>query len=223
MITVGFVSCQIFSQLPWTSAVRVAEQKYSLGTSAHRQGSSKFKHHFTVLCVECWRIFPPRTEGCTFFFPSLISIGFSISEISRCTVLSSCMYWLTSSLVYLLVCTETFALCWLVCFLIWFVWCRVSGHPLAQNEKCLHMFLQDANIDKNYVPGKVKSNWGDISFIVDPLSLTDGLPFTSVHLPRLVLKSVSHLVPKYCPWDIYLCLPPPPFTIPCPLLWPRLA
>ncbi|XP_065175083.1 sorting nexin-12-like isoform X1 [Sycon ciliatum] len=34
---------------------------------------------------------------------------------------------------------------------------KVSGHPLAQNEKCLHMFLQDKEVDKNYVPGKVKN------------------------------------------------------------------
>ncbi|XP_077977402.1 sorting nexin-12-like [Glandiceps talaboti] len=31
---------------------------------------------------------------------------------------------------------------------------RVAGHPLAQNERCLHMFLQEPVIDKNYVPGK---------------------------------------------------------------------
>ena len=35
--------------------------------------------------------------------------------------------------------------------------CRVAGHPLAQNEKCLHMFLQDPVIDRNYVPGKIRS------------------------------------------------------------------
>jgi len=34
---------------------------------------------------------------------------------------------------------------------------RVAGHPLAQNERCLHMFLLDPNIDKNYVPGKVRA------------------------------------------------------------------
>lgn len=34
---------------------------------------------------------------------------------------------------------------------------RVSGHPLAQNERCLHMFLTDPIIDRNYVPGKVRS------------------------------------------------------------------
>ncbi|XP_063714424.1 sorting nexin-12-like [Symsagittifera roscoffensis] len=34
---------------------------------------------------------------------------------------------------------------------------RVAGHPLAQNEKCLHMFLQEPVIDKNYTPGKVRS------------------------------------------------------------------
>ena len=30
---------------------------------------------------------------------------------------------------------------------------KVAGHPLAQNERCLHMFLQDLTIDRNYVPG----------------------------------------------------------------------
>ncbi|XP_031549434.1 sorting nexin-12-like [Actinia tenebrosa] len=34
---------------------------------------------------------------------------------------------------------------------------KIAGHPLAQNEKCLHMFLQDPIIDKNYVPGKVRN------------------------------------------------------------------
>ncbi|XP_028415313.1 sorting nexin-3-like [Dendronephthya gigantea] len=33
---------------------------------------------------------------------------------------------------------------------------RIAGHPLAQNEKCLHMFLQDPSIDKSYTPGKVR-------------------------------------------------------------------
>lgn len=36
---------------------------------------------------------------------------------------------------------------------------RVAGHPLAQNERCLHMFLQEQNIDKNYVPGKIRNTW----------------------------------------------------------------
>jgi len=34
---------------------------------------------------------------------------------------------------------------------------RVAGHPLAQNERCLHMFLQEPIIDKNYVPGKIRN------------------------------------------------------------------
>jgi sorting nexin-3/12 len=34
---------------------------------------------------------------------------------------------------------------------------KVAGHPLAQNEKCLHMFLQEPVIDKNYVPGKIRN------------------------------------------------------------------
>lgn len=33
---------------------------------------------------------------------------------------------------------------------------KVAGHPLAQKEKCLHMFLLDDVIDKNYIPGKVQ-------------------------------------------------------------------
>lgn len=32
---------------------------------------------------------------------------------------------------------------------------RLAGHPLAQNQKSLHMFLFDAEIDKNYSPGIV--------------------------------------------------------------------
>ncbi len=35
--------------------------------------------------------------------------------------------------------------------------CRIAGHPLAQNERCLHMFLQEPNIDRNYVPGKIRN------------------------------------------------------------------
>ncbi|XP_029966144.1 sorting nexin-3 [Salarias fasciatus] len=33
---------------------------------------------------------------------------------------------------------------------------KVAGHPLAQNERCLHMFLQDESVDKNYTPSKVR-------------------------------------------------------------------
>lgn len=34
---------------------------------------------------------------------------------------------------------------------------KVAGHPLAQNEKSLHIFLQEATIDRNYTPGKVRA------------------------------------------------------------------
>lgn len=34
---------------------------------------------------------------------------------------------------------------------------RIAGHPLAQNERCLHMFLQEQTIDKNYTPGKIRN------------------------------------------------------------------
>jgi len=34
---------------------------------------------------------------------------------------------------------------------------KIAGHPLAQNERCLHMFLQEATIDRNYVPGKIRN------------------------------------------------------------------
>ncbi|XP_068198254.1 sorting nexin-3 [Antennarius striatus] len=33
---------------------------------------------------------------------------------------------------------------------------KVAGHPLAQNERCLHMFLQDEMLDKNYTPSKIR-------------------------------------------------------------------
>ncbi|KRX94135.1 Sorting nexin-12 [Trichinella pseudospiralis] len=35
---------------------------------------------------------------------------------------------------------------------------KVAGHPLAQNEKCLHMFLQEPLVDRNYVPGKIRNS-----------------------------------------------------------------
>jgi len=34
---------------------------------------------------------------------------------------------------------------------------KVAGHPLAQNERCLHMFLEDTEIDRGYVPGKIRN------------------------------------------------------------------
>lgn len=34
---------------------------------------------------------------------------------------------------------------------------KIAGHPLAQNENCLHMFLQHETIDKSYTPGKVRN------------------------------------------------------------------
>lgn len=34
---------------------------------------------------------------------------------------------------------------------------KIAGHPLAQNERCLHMFLQEQQIDRNYVPGKIRN------------------------------------------------------------------
>uniref|UniRef100_A0A8C9VMV0 Sorting nexin 3 n=1 Tax=Scleropages formosus TaxID=113540 RepID=A0A8C9VMV0_SCLFO len=33
---------------------------------------------------------------------------------------------------------------------------KVAGHPLAQNERCLHMFLQEEAVDKNYTPSKIR-------------------------------------------------------------------
>ncbi|KAM8847491.1 sorting nexin-3 [Synchiropus splendidus] len=33
---------------------------------------------------------------------------------------------------------------------------KVAGHPLAQNERCLHMFLQEESVDRNYTPSKVR-------------------------------------------------------------------
>lgn len=34
---------------------------------------------------------------------------------------------------------------------------KVAGHPLAQNERCLHMFLQEPIMDKSYQPGKIRN------------------------------------------------------------------
>ncbi|EGD72993.1 sorting nexin-12 [Salpingoeca rosetta] len=35
---------------------------------------------------------------------------------------------------------------------------KVAGHPLARNQKSLHMFLQDPVIDRNYTPGEVRGH-----------------------------------------------------------------
>jgi hypothetical protein len=41
---------------------------------------------------------------------------------------------------------------------IWILF-RVAGHPLAQNERSLHVFLQETTIDHDkYVPGKVRNS-----------------------------------------------------------------
>lgn len=34
---------------------------------------------------------------------------------------------------------------------------KVAGHPLAQSERCLHMFLQNQIIDRDYIPGKIRN------------------------------------------------------------------
>uniref|UniRef100_A0A8D2H5X8 Sorting nexin 12 n=1 Tax=Urocitellus parryii TaxID=9999 RepID=A0A8D2H5X8_UROPR len=48
---------------------------------------------------------------------------------------------------------------------------KIAGHPLAQNERCLHMFLQEEAIDRNYVPGKGDSPLGCSSpFTMTPWS-----------------------------------------------------
>eukprot|EP00126_Sphaerothecum_destruens_P001473 Sdes_comp14785_c0_seq1m3569 len=33
---------------------------------------------------------------------------------------------------------------------------KIAGHPLAQNEKILHIFLQEPTLNRNYIPGKIK-------------------------------------------------------------------
>eukprot|EP01147_Barroeca_monosierra_P008470 gene8470-944_t len=35
---------------------------------------------------------------------------------------------------------------------------KVAGHPLARNQKSLHMFLQEQEIDRSYTPGEIRSH-----------------------------------------------------------------
>lgn len=42
-------------------------------------------------------------------------------------------------------------------FLLTTMYHRVAGHPLAQSEIATHMFLQEATIDRDYTPGKVRA------------------------------------------------------------------
>ncbi|CAG0878599.1 unnamed protein product [Darwinula stevensoni] len=44
-----------------------------------------------------------------------------------------------------------------IIFYVYLCCFRIAGHPLAQNERCLHMFLQEPVIDRNYVPGKIRN------------------------------------------------------------------
>ena len=53
--------------------------------------------------------------------------------------------------------TNTFSYAFLIIISLPAMFFRVAGHPLAQNEKCLHMFLQEPSIDKTYTPGKVRN------------------------------------------------------------------
>jgi len=53
---------------------------------------------------------------------------------------------------------------------------RVAGHPLAQNERCLHMFLLEPTVDKDYVPGKVRTTW-----MSSPLQWRDRLAHQPLH------------------------------------------
>lgn len=44
----------------------------------------------------------------------------------------------------------------------WSDFSRVAGHPLAQNERCLHIFLQEESVDKNYTPSKIRQAWNGL-------------------------------------------------------------
>lgn len=57
---------------------------------------------------------------------------------------------------------------------------RVAGHPLAQNERCLHMFLQDESVDKNYTPSKVRQAW------TENVIRLDGTTQSSCHCSRFL-------------------------------------
>ncbi|XP_064810759.1 sorting nexin-12 isoform X1 [Oncorhynchus masou masou] len=88
---------------------------------------------------------------------------------------------------------------------------RLAGHPLAQNERCLHMFLQDESIDRNYIPGKQP---GDENDLLSPapaptppgclaLSLELTLPLPRGASPHILLNTCI-CVGTLCKYDVHI-------------------
>lgn len=96
---------------------------------------------------------------------------------------------------------------YLFCLLkVFFFFFRVAGHPLAQNERCLHMFLQDQNIDKNYVPGKIRNTWkNSVLFKVSSCVIQIKLFSKFSKIRHTALISCTLYIKKL-KWDISLCI-----------------
>lgn len=80
---------------------------------------------------------------------------------------------------------------------------RIAGHPLAQNERCLHMFLQDESLDRNYIPGKVRPlgldlgltmGCGNDCFLLFFLVLLSSVIFPLSSLPFKVVQYLFYLI-----------------------------
>ncbi|KAK3775305.1 hypothetical protein RRG08_030974 [Elysia crispata] len=86
---------------------------------------------------------------------------------------------------------------------------KVAGHPLAQNEKCLHMFLQEPVIDKNYVPGKIRTTLADASKPAVPATLRRHSS-SSVSCNKLSERMHQHMLPSTpsSPFSAMLCTTP---------------
>lgn len=85
--------------------------------------------------------------------------------------------------------------------------CRVAGHPLAQNEKCLHMFIQEQVIDRNYVPGKIRNTWAAAPFLSSSTLCSTIFLFLSVFsLTVFSVLRYAHLSLSF--WLLVLCFYP---------------
>ncbi|KAK0140333.1 Sorting nexin-3 [Merluccius polli] len=96
------------------------------------------------------------------------------------------------------------------------VWSNFStkwaGHPLAQNERCLHMFLQDESVDKNLHPVQNQTSLGRHAWMWTRASPPHNPQKPNALQPDRSLLDHKHLNHLHSPAPGPPPPPPPPTT-----------